>query len=128
MSRLAIGCLLVLAACGRIGFGELERGSTDDASSTDRPGDGALTDGAPTDGTPTDGTAACAFLESCQLGEVTCCAATSSTCILETASCNGTLVRCSIYTHRGCPPRWACCITQQRPEATCYDPLFPQPC
>jgi hypothetical protein len=139
LARMAIGCLLgicvagavsAVGACGRIGF--VSTGRIADA----KPGDGSPV---PTDGT-VDGAldaaidsaidaGLCEYLPTCMTGEITCCTATGSFCTIEgMGACPGTIARCSIFTQQGCPPRWACCSTTQRPEPSCYDPLFPQPC
>lgn len=108
-----------MAACGRIGFDPAPR-VTDDAV----PEDGAVR---PIDGSFDAGL--CDYLPTCQMGEVTCCAATGRFCTVEgPGACTGTIARCSIFTHQGCPMGWACCSTQQRPEPSCYSPLMPQPC
>ena len=139
LARMVIGCLFGIGvasaisaagACGRIGF-----------DSTGRIADAASGDGSavPTDGTTDGATDAatdsaidaglCEYLPSCMTGEITCCTATGSSCIIEsTGTCAGTIARCSIFTQQGCPTGWACCSTTQRPEPSCYDPLFPQPC
>jgi hypothetical protein len=108
---------LVLVGCGRIGFDP----SQNDASS---------------DGVPADAPAAsidagfCEYLPICMPGQITCCTATSSFCTLDGPGIcvGGSKALCSVFNHQGCPPGWACCITPQRPEASCYDPLLPQPC
>ncbi len=88
-----------------------------DASPGDAPSDGLV-----------DAAAACSYLPDCMLGEITCCTATSNRCILESSGCSGTIVRCSVVNHAGCPAHFACCITPQRPEPTCYDELAGAPC
>jgi len=117
---MVIGSLIgALAACGRIGFDSTEHGADDTV-----PGDGSAV---PVDGTTDAGL--CDYLPTCRMGEITCCAATGSFCVIEGPGvCTGPIARCSIFTQQGCPPRWACCSTPQRPEPSCYDPLLPQPC
>jgi hypothetical protein len=103
---------LTVAACGRVGFDPAAR-APDDAI----PGESSVDAGL------------CDYLPTCMTGQITCCAATGSFCTLEgVGTCTGTIARCSIFTQQGCPPRWACCTTAQRPEPSCYDPLMPQPC
>lgn len=117
---MVIGLLIsAVTACGRIGFDASTRG-TDDAVA----GDSAAV---PLDGNGDAGL--CDYLPTCMMGQITCCAATGSFCTLERpGACTGTIARCSIFNHQGCPPGWACCSTPQRPEPSCYDPLMPQPC
>jgi hypothetical protein len=119
-ARTVIGWLIgAFAACGRIGFDPAGRGA-DDAFS----GDGAAV---PEDGRIDAGL--CDYLPTCMIGQITCCATTGSFCTIEgPGTCSGTIARCSIFTQQGCPPGWACCSTQQRPEPSCYDPIMPQPC
>ena len=127
----AAGVNGAVGACGRIGFDSAGRGAAD-AVSDDVPAvpiDGSI--GGPVDGAFDGNSDAglCEYLSSCMTGQITCCTATGSFCFIEgTAACPGTIARCSIFTQQGCAPGWACCITTQRPEASCYDPLFPQPC
>ena len=127
----AAGVNGAVGACGRIGFDSASRRPADavagdgPAIPIDGPVDGAI-DGA-FDGNSDAGL--CDYLPSCMTGQITCCTATGSFCFLEgTATCPGTIARCSIFTQQGCPQGWACCSTPQRPEPSCYDPIQPQPC
>lgn len=113
LARIAIGSLIAAGSCGRVGFDP-------GARAADAPGDGPAVS--------LDG-GLCDYLPACRMGQITCCTAAGSFCTIEgPGTCTGTIARCSIYTHQGCAPGWACCSTLQRPEPSCYDPLMPQPC
>jgi hypothetical protein len=116
LARLAIGWLAV-GACGRIGF--------DPATQRD-----ATADSVPRDAPAAFDAGFCEYLPTCMTGQITCCTATDSFCTLDGPGvcAGGRKTLCSIFNQQGCPPGWACCITPQRPDASCYDPLFPQPC
>jgi hypothetical protein len=108
-----------LIACGRIGFEPTTAGDASGEAAVDAASDAAF-----------DASAFCEYLPTCMTGQITCCTDTGSFCTLDGPGvCDGgRKVLCSIFTQQGCPPGWACCSTQQRPEASCYTPQLPQPC
>ena len=116
LAWLALVCGLL--ACGRLRF-DPTAGDASSEAAGDAASDAAF-----------DASAFCEYLPTCMNGQITCCTATDSFCTLDGPGvCDGgRKALCSVFNHQGCPPGWACCITQQRPEASCYTPQLPQPC
>jgi hypothetical protein len=119
-SAALVAAWLVAAACGRIGFDPPSTGDAtgDTAPPADAPGD------APIDAS------FCEYLPTCMTGQITCCTATDSFCTLDGPGvcAGGRKAQCSVPNNQGCPPGWPCCITPQRPEPSCYNPMLPVPC
>jgi len=115
--------IVVALGCGRIGF----EARTSDAVS----GDGAAgAHDALGDGTGFDA-AVCAYAPMCGSGigpRSTCCTGDDITCVLDPATCAGTVTACDVTTNAGCGSGAACCIVAPSNVPACYGPLPPLPC